>query len=41
LRHASEVDEKITRKLLNMLAQQSDLQASVSGFPKIRAAVKG
>jgi small-conductance mechanosensitive channel len=41
LRHVSEVDEKITRKLLNMLAQQSDLQASVSGFPKIRAAVKG
>ena len=41
LHQASEVDEKITRKLLEMLQQQPELQASVSGFPKIRAAVKG
>ena len=40
LNHASEVDEKITRKLLEML-RAPELQASVSGFPKIRAAVKG
>ncbi len=37
----SEADEKITRKLLELLEQQPDLRASVSGFPKIRAAVKG
>jgi Mechanosensitive ion channel len=41
LRQVSEVDEKITRKLLDLLEQQPDLQASVSGFPRIRAAVKG
>jgi small-conductance mechanosensitive channel len=41
LHQVSEVDEKITRKLLEMLAQEPELQASVSGFPKIRAAVKG
>jgi small-conductance mechanosensitive channel len=41
LRHVSEVDEKVTRKLQEMLQQQTDLQASVSGFPKIQAAVKG
>ncbi len=41
LHQVSEADEKITRKLLELLRQQPDLQASVSGFPKIRAAVKG
>jgi small-conductance mechanosensitive channel len=41
LHEVAEADEKITRKLLELLQQQPDLQASVSGFPKIRAAVKG
>jgi small-conductance mechanosensitive channel len=40
LHQVSEADEKITRKLLELL-QEPDLQASVSGLPKIRAAVKG
>ena len=40
LRKASEVDQKITRKVLEMLEQGGDLQASISGVPKIRAAVK-
>jgi small-conductance mechanosensitive channel len=40
LRKASEVDEKITRKVLEMLQQPGDLPASISGAPKIRAAVK-
>ena len=40
LRKASEVDQKITRKVLEMLEQPGDLQASISGVPKIRAAVK-
>jgi hypothetical protein len=39
LHQVSEADEKITRKLL--LQQQPDLRASVSGFPKIRSAIKG
>jgi small-conductance mechanosensitive channel len=41
LRQVSEVDDKITRRLLEMLQQQPELQASVSGLPRIRAAVKG
>jgi small-conductance mechanosensitive channel len=41
LRQVSEVDDKITRKLLELLQQQAELQASVSGLPRIRAAVKG
>ncbi len=41
LHQVAEADEKITRKLLEFLQQQPDLQASVAGFPKIRAAVKG
>jgi small-conductance mechanosensitive channel len=40
LHKAAEVDEKITRKLLEMLQGQGDLQSSISGAPKIRAAVK-
>ena len=40
LHQVSEADEKITRKLLELL-QQPDLQATVSGLPRIRAAVKG
>jgi small-conductance mechanosensitive channel len=41
LRQVSEVDDKITRRLLEILQQQAELQASVSGLPRIRAAVKG
>jgi Mechanosensitive ion channel len=41
LHQVSEVDEKITRRLLDLLQQQPELQASLTGFPKIRAAVKG
>ncbi len=41
LHQVSEVDEKITRKLLEMLQLQPELQASISGSPKIRAAIKG
>jgi hypothetical protein len=41
LRQVSEVDDKITRTLLEILQQQPDLQASVSSLPRIRAAVKG
>jgi small-conductance mechanosensitive channel len=41
LHHVSEVDDKVTRKLLEMLQQQPELQGSISGFPKIRAAIKG
>jgi hypothetical protein len=41
LRQVSEVDDKITRSLLEILQQQAELQASVSGLPRIRAAVKG
>jgi small-conductance mechanosensitive channel len=41
LRQVSEVDDKITRSLLEILQQQPELQASVSGLPRIRAAVKG
>jgi len=41
LHRASEIDQKITRKLLELLEKQPELQAAVAGFPKIRAAVKG
>jgi small-conductance mechanosensitive channel len=41
LHQVSEVDEKVTRKLLEVLQQQPELQSSISGYPKIRAAIKG
>jgi small-conductance mechanosensitive channel len=41
LNEASEIDDKVTRKLLEILDKEPDFQAIVSGVPKIRAAVKG
>jgi small-conductance mechanosensitive channel len=41
LTEASEIDDKVTRKLLEILAKQQEFQGVVSGVPKIRAAVKG
>jgi small-conductance mechanosensitive channel len=41
LHQVSEVDEKVTRKLLEVLQQQPELQGGISGYPKIRAAIKG
>jgi hypothetical protein len=41
LDQASEIDEKITRKLVEMLEKEPELHAVVAGNPKIRAAVKG
>jgi hypothetical protein len=41
LHQIAEADEKLTRKLLELLQKQPELQASITGFPKIRAAVKG
>jgi small-conductance mechanosensitive channel len=41
LHQVSEVDDKVTRKLLEVLQQQPELQGSISGYPKIRAAIKG
>ncbi|HTZ59741.1 MAG TPA: hypothetical protein VMB49_16650 [Acidobacteriaceae bacterium] len=41
LQRVSEVDDKITRSLAEKLQQQPELQASISGSPKIRAAIKG
>jgi len=41
LHQVSEVDDKVTRKLLEMLQQQPELQGIISGYPKIRAAIKG
>jgi hypothetical protein len=40
LRQVSEVDDKITRKLLEIL-QQPELQASVSGLPRFGQRLRG
>jgi hypothetical protein len=41
LRNASEVDDKITRVLLDMIKNDKQIQNGIAGTPKIRAAVKG
>jgi small-conductance mechanosensitive channel len=41
IRRASEIDDQVTRAVLNLLDKDSDLKASVSGTPRIRAAIKG
>lgn len=40
LRRASEVDDKITHALLNIIKTDKQIQSGIAGTPKIRAAVK-
>jgi small-conductance mechanosensitive channel len=41
IRNESEMDEQITREVLELIHSEPDVQSSVSGSPKIRAAVRG
>jgi small-conductance mechanosensitive channel len=41
IRRAAEIDDNVTRSILDSLASTPDLKTSVSGPPKIRAAIKG
>jgi len=41
IRRAAEIDDSVTRSILDALASTPDLKTSVSGPPKIRAAIKG
>jgi small-conductance mechanosensitive channel len=41
IRNESEMDEQVTRKVLELVQSEPDVQAAVSGSPKIRAAIRG
>jgi len=41
LRRAPDIDEEMTRKVLDLIETDAALKAAVSGTPKIRSAVKG
>jgi small-conductance mechanosensitive channel len=41
IRRAAEIDDNVTRSVLDSLASTPDLKSSVTGPPKIRAAIKG
>jgi hypothetical protein len=41
IRRASEIDDNVTRAVLDSLDANADLKAAVAGSPKIRAAIKG
>jgi small-conductance mechanosensitive channel len=41
LRDNIEADDEITRRLIDLIAKSEELKASVSGLPKIRAAIRG
>jgi small-conductance mechanosensitive channel len=41
IRKAADIDDEVTRKLIDLINSNSDLKASVVGLPKIQAAVKG
>jgi hypothetical protein len=41
IRTAPDIDEEMTRKVLELIETDSTLKASVAGNPKIRSAVKG
>ena len=38
--HAAEVDDEVTRKLMDAIGSDAELKAAVSGSPKLRAAIK-
>jgi hypothetical protein len=41
IRRAPDIDEEMTRNVLNLIETDATLKAAVSGTPKIRSAVKG
>jgi hypothetical protein len=41
IRNAPDIDEEMTRKVLELVETDGGLKAVVSGLPKIRSAVKG
>jgi small-conductance mechanosensitive channel len=41
IRKASEADDHVTRALIDLVSQDSELKAAVGSTPKIRAAIKG
>lgn len=41
LRHNAEADDEVTRKLIELISTNEALKASVTGLPKIRAAIRG
>lgn len=41
LRKAPDIDEEMTRKVLDLIETDAALKAAVSGTPKIRSVVKG
>jgi small-conductance mechanosensitive channel len=41
IRNESEMDEQVTRKVLEMIQGNPEVQAAVPGSPKIRAAIRG
>jgi small-conductance mechanosensitive channel len=41
IRKEPEMDEQVTRKVLELIQAQPDVQAAVAGSPKIRAAIRG
>ncbi len=41
IRNESEMDEEVTRKVLELIAGDEELQKAVPGSPKIRAAIRG
>lgn len=41
LRHNVQADDEITRRLLELIANNEELHATVAGLPKIRSAIRG
>jgi small-conductance mechanosensitive channel len=41
LRTASEIDDRVTRAVVDMMNSDAQLKSAISGSPKIRAAIKG
>jgi hypothetical protein len=41
IRTASEIDDRISRRVIDLVNADPELKNSIAGSPKIRAAIKG
>ncbi len=41
IRNEAAMDEEVTRKVLELMQSEPDVQAAVAGSPRIRAAIRG
>jgi hypothetical protein len=41
IRAASDIDDRVTRAVVDLMERDAELKSAIVGLPKIRAAIKG